>query len=83
MTTSPHHGIPGVPELVTKKQVMALTGWSHMTVERRIADSTLVAVRIGPRDIRITLDSVLAMLKPINTAPRWETPFTRKPEDAA
>lgn len=83
MSTS--HGIPGIPELVTKKQVMKLTGWSHMTVERRIADGSLKAYRLGPRDIRITLDSVMALLQPINDAPPWETPFTRprKPEDAA
>lgn len=83
MSTS--HGIPGVPELVTKKQVMKLTGWSHMTVDRRLADGTLVGYRLGPRDIRITLTSVMDLLQPIHLAPRWKTPFTehRKPEGAA
>jgi hypothetical protein len=78
------HGIPGLPELVTKQQVMKLTRWSHMTVDRRIADGTLVAVRIGPRDVRITLASVQDLLKPIGTAPRWETPLSRQnPTEAA
>jgi hypothetical protein len=48
-----------------------------MTVDRRIADNTLTAYRLGPRDIRITLASVQALLKPIGEAPRWETPLSR------
>lgn len=71
------HGIPGLPDLVTKKQVMRLTGWSHMTVDRRIADGTLDAFRMGPRDVRITLASVRDLLKPMATAPRWDTSLSR------
>jgi hypothetical protein len=71
------HGIPGVPELVSRAQIKKLTGWSDMTITRRLHDGDLVGYRLGPRDVRITLESVLALLKPLDEAPRWETPLTR------
>lgn len=37
------------------------------TIRRRIADGTLTAYRFGPRMIRVDLDEVDAMMRPITT----------------
>ncbi|MEE2855645.1 MAG: helix-turn-helix domain-containing protein [Actinomycetota bacterium] len=49
----------GLPALLSKKQVAEATGLCERTVDRRIADGTFKAHRIGPRIIRIERDSVL------------------------
>ncbi|MBZ4622121.1 helix-turn-helix domain-containing protein [Mycobacterium avium subsp. hominissuis] len=54
-----------MPELLTMKQVAEATGTSVWTVRRRIADGTLIAHRVGPRQIRIERDSVTRILTPI------------------
>ncbi|MFY0406913.1 helix-turn-helix transcriptional regulator [Solicola sp. PLA-1-18] len=43
-------------------------GVSKDTIRRRVADGTLQAFRIGPRLIRVDLDEVRALLRPIPSA---------------
>ncbi|BBY36327.1 hypothetical protein MMAN_04610 [Mycobacterium mantenii] len=58
----------GLPELLTMKQVAEATGTSIWSVRRRITDGTLIAHRVGPRQIRIERDSVARLLGPIGGA---------------
>jgi excisionase family DNA binding protein len=43
-------------------------GVCERTVRRRIADGTLPAYRVGPRAIRIDVDDLGALLRPIGSA---------------
>jgi excisionase family DNA binding protein len=55
----------GLPPRPTIRQASDATGFSDITIRRRITDGTLKAYRVGPRAIRIDRDSLLAMLRPI------------------
>lgn len=43
-------------------------GVSQKTIRRRIADGTLTGYRMGPRLIRVDLNELDALLRPIPTA---------------
>ena len=45
----------------------ALTNTSLVTIRRRIADGTLTAYRFGPKLLRLDLDEVEALLRPVPT----------------
>jgi excisionase family DNA binding protein len=63
-----HHTPSPFPALIGIAQAMELTGLSDKTIRRRIADGTLRAHRVGPRNIRIEVDSVINLLTPMGVA---------------
>ncbi|MGO8937367.1 MAG: helix-turn-helix domain-containing protein [Mycobacterium sp.] len=51
-----------LPAFVSIQESAEAAGMHPATIRRRIADGTLIAVRVGPRAIRIDRDSLLRML---------------------
>ena len=56
------------PKYVTTTQAAELLGVSSRTIRRYIADGTLSGYRVGPRNLRVALAEVEALLVPIPTA---------------
>lgn len=54
----------GLPALLTIRQVADVLIVDPKTVRRRIADGTLTAVRVGPRTIRVPVESVMKVAEP-------------------
>ena len=44
------------------RQACKAVGMSYPTIRRRIGDGTLKAYRVGPREIRVDRDSLIAMV---------------------
>lgn len=53
------------PAYVTIAQAAERLGVSRDTIRRRIADGTVPAVRVGPRSIRIAVEDLAALARPI------------------
>jgi excisionase family DNA binding protein len=53
-------------EYLSKEQVSKLFGISERTVHRFIQSGDLEAVRIGPRLVRITAESVARLARPVD-----------------
>ena len=53
------------PELVNLQDAADRAGVSTRTIRRWIADGRLVAYRVGPKVIRVDLDQLEAVFKPI------------------
>lgn len=56
--------------LTTLAEAGDYAGCNPKTIRRRIADGTLTGYRMGPRSIRVDLDELDAMLRPIPAAGR-------------
>lgn len=56
---------PAQPQYVSLKDAAQRYGVSERTLRRRVAEGTLPAVRFGPRSIRVNLDDVGALARPI------------------
>jgi excisionase family DNA binding protein len=56
-----------LPPLLSIQQVAEATGFHPKTIRRRVEDSTLPAVRFGPRCIRIRREDVLKLMTPLVT----------------
>lgn len=54
--------LAALPPLLTMRAACKAVGMSYPTVRRRIADGTLKAYRVGPREIRVSRDSLIAMV---------------------
>lgn len=54
--------------LLTIQQASAYAGVSTKTIRRRISDGSLAGYRMGPRLIRVDLNEVDALLRPIPSA---------------
>lgn len=61
--TSPHRR-----RLAAPAEAAAYAHVSPRTIRRRVADGTLTGYRFGPRLIRVDLDELEALLRPIPTA---------------
>jgi excisionase family DNA binding protein len=59
-----------LPIWVSLAQAAEITEQSVKTVRRRIADGTIPAYRLGPRQIRIKLEDLQAALRRIPSA-QW------------
>ncbi|MCF6387292.1 helix-turn-helix domain-containing protein [Mycobacterium sp. MBM] len=57
-----------VPKLVTLEQAAGELAVSPRSVRRYLASGLLVGVRVGPRLIRITRESLDRMLTPVGSA---------------
>jgi len=55
-------------QLVTLTEAASYAGISTKTIRRRIADGSLAGYRMGPRLIRVDLNEVDALLRPIPSA---------------
>ncbi|GAA1833311.1 helix-turn-helix domain-containing protein [Agromyces salentinus] len=51
-------------ELLTVREVAARTGKHPETIKRWIRDGHLLAVRLGPRDLRVRASDLAAAVKP-------------------
>lgn len=58
------------PSFISIEQAAKHTGVSAKTIRRRIADGSLSARRMGPRLIRIEVDELEQLMRPIPTAGR-------------
>ena len=54
--------------LVSINQAARLVDVSSRTIRRRIADGSITGYRFGPRIVRVDLDEVDSLLKPIPAA---------------
>lgn len=54
--------------LVTLDEAGEHAGCSRYTIRRRVADGTLTGYRFGPRLIRVDLDELDALLRPVPTS---------------
>ena len=54
--------LAALPSLLTMRQACKAVGMSYPTIRRRIGDGTLKAYRVGPREIRVDRDSLIAMV---------------------
>ena len=50
-----------LPPLLKIQQAADAVGMSYPTIRRRIADGTLQAFRVGPREIRVDRDSLIKL----------------------
>ncbi|WP_432793974.1 helix-turn-helix transcriptional regulator [Rhodococcus ruber] len=54
--------------LVSVPQAAEYAGVCSKTIRRRISDGTITGYRFGPRLIRVDLDEIDAVLRPLATA---------------
>lgn len=52
---------------LTLAEAAAYTGFSTKTLRRRISDGSLTGYRAGPREIRVDVDELDALFRPIPT----------------
>jgi len=65
--TSPHPtpaGLEAPPRLATVREAANYCGVSTTSIRRWIASGRLEAYRVGPKNIRVELDSVRSMVVP-------------------
>ena len=58
------------PRLASIAEAATYIGVSSKTIRRRIADGSITGYRFGPRAIRVDLDEVYRLLRPIPSARR-------------
>lgn len=58
-----------LPPLLTIEEAAQFLRVAPKTIRRRIADRSLRAHRVGPRAIRVTRESLLALVRPVVPPP--------------
>lgn len=58
---------PARRRLLSLSEAADYAGVTPRTIRRRIADGTLTGYRLGPRLVRVDLDELESMLRPIPT----------------
>jgi excisionase family DNA binding protein len=59
----PFPELEDLPSLLKIQQAADAVGMSYPTIRRRIAEGTLLAYRVGPREIRVDRDSLIKMAR--------------------
>jgi predicted DNA-binding transcriptional regulator AlpA len=57
--------LEALPPLLKMRQVIDATQMSYPTIRRRIADGSLLACRVGPREIRVDRDSLIRLVRSV------------------
>jgi excisionase family DNA binding protein len=55
--------LEALPPLLRIRQAADAVGMSYNTIRRRITDGSLVAYRVGPKEIRVDRDSLLKLAR--------------------
>ena len=55
--------LEALPPLLKIQQAADAVGMSYPTIRRRIAEGTLLAFRVGPREIRVDRDSLIKLAR--------------------
>lgn len=60
--------VNSAPVLISVASAAELLDVSQKSIRRRIAEDKLTGYRVGPRSLRVNLDEVLALARPLGAA---------------